>query len=184
MKYQSVAVFCGSKAGSEPLFTEHAAQLGKLLAAAGIRMVYGGGKVGLMGTIANNVMQYGGEVIGVIPEILDNREQSNREITELHIVPDMHTRKRMMYNLCDAAIIMAGGVGTMDELFEMYTWNNLSIHNKKIILLNTAGFYNALIQHFDTMHANGFMYDSWRERVGVCSTPDEVLAILNSSNKY
>jgi uncharacterized protein (TIGR00730 family) len=114
--------------------------IGQMMAEKNISLVYGGGNKGLMGAVANSAMEYGGKVIGVIPKVLLEWEAQHEGITELRVVEDMHVRKRMLYELCDAAVILAGGNGTLDELYEMVTWNNLKIHNKKIILLNTAGF--------------------------------------------
>lgn len=139
MQVKRVAVFCGSKNGNNPVFTADAFQLGKFMAENDITLIYGGGNKGLMGAIANAVMDHGGKAIGVIPEVLLEWEHQHEGITELHVVKDMHIRKKMMYELCDAAIVLPGGNGTLDELFEMLTWNTLNIHNKKIILLNSAG---------------------------------------------
>lgn len=171
MKVKSIAVFCGSKNGADPLFVKHAGELGELLAQHKITLVYGGGSVGLMGTVANAVMEHEGHVIGVIPEVLVAREQQHKGISELKVVPDMHVRKRTMYELCDAAIILPGGNGTLDELFELITWNTLKIHEKKIILLNSAGYYDHLIHHMDMMQKHGFLYEDWRERIKVVSDP-------------
>ncbi len=175
MQIKRIAVFCGSKDGNDPIFSEHAAQLGQIMAEHGLTLVYGGGNKGLMGHIANAVMGHGGKVIGVIPEVLLEWEHQHKGITELHVVKDMHVRKRMMYELCDAAIILPGGNGTLDELFEMLTWNTLNIHNKKIVLLNSAGFYTSLIAHVVQMANQGFLYNDWRERLVVCSTPGEAI---------
>lgn len=172
--YKSVAVFCGSKNGNDPIYVQHALELGKLLALNNITLVYGGGNTGLMGAVANVMLAHGGKVIGVIPEILKDRERHHLGITELKIVPDMHTRKKMMYDLCDAAIILAGGNGTLDEMFEMATWNALTIHDKKIILLNTAGYYNNLIAHINVMQVNGFLHDDWRKMLAIYDTPDAI----------
>lgn len=128
---QKYSRFCGSKAGENPLFEAHAKELGKLFAQHNITLIYGGGSVGLMGAIANEIMLNGGEVVGVIPEVLVAWEQQHKGITKLHVVADMHVRKKMMYELCDAAIVLPGGYGTLDELFEIITWNNLKIHEKK-----------------------------------------------------
>lgn len=174
--YKSVAVFCGSKNGNDPIYIQHALALGKLLALNNITLVYGGGNTGLMGAIANAVLEHSGNVIGVLPEILKDRERQHVGITELKIVPDMHTRKKMMFDLCDAAIILAGGNGTLDEMFEMATWNALTIHDKKIILLNTAGFYNNLIAHINVMQVNGFLHDDWRKMLAIYDTPDAIFA--------
>ena len=174
MKIQSVAVFCGSKNGNNPLFSEHAAELGRLIAVLKIKLVYGGGKKGLMGIIADSVMKHEGSVMGVIPKLLVDWEHQHDGLTELAVVPDMHTRKKIMYDMCDAAIVLAGGIGTLDELFEMLTWNQLKIHNKKIYFLNSGGFYNSLIQHMKQMEKEGFLYEPWEERVHFCSTPVEI----------
>lgn len=178
MRVRSMAVFCGSRNGVNELYVQAAQTLGNLLASNGIRLIYGGGNRGLMGAVANAVMQNGGEVIGVIPEMLSEKEVKHHGITELHVVADMHVRKKMMYELCDAAIILPGGNGTMDELFEMLTWNTLNIHNKKIFLLNIAGYYEHLIKHIESMTEQGFMYEHWQERLIVCSTPQEAINAL------
>lgn len=175
MQVQRVAVFCGSKDGNDPLFSEHAIQLGEILARHGITLVYGGGNKGLMGHIANAVMANGGKVIGVIPEVLLEWEHEHKGITELHVVKDMHIRKRMMYEMCDAAVVLPGGHGTLDELFEMLTWNTLNIHSKRIVLLNSAGYYNNLVAHVVQMANQGFLYGDWRDRLKVCSTPGEAI---------
>jgi len=172
--YRSVAVFCGSKNGNDPIYEQHAKELGKLLGEHNITLVYGGGNTGLMGAVANAVLAQGGKVIGIIPEILKDRERHHLGITELNIVPDMHSRKKKMYDLCDAAIILPGGNGTLDEMFEMATWNTLTIHHKKIILLNTAGYYNNLIAHINSMQANGFLHGDWRNMLAVYDTPDAI----------
>ncbi|WP_153796469.1 TIGR00730 family Rossman fold protein [Foetidibacter luteolus] len=180
--YKSLAVFCGSKSGNDPLYEEHAVFLGELMAKNNIQLVYGGGNKGLMGAVANAVLKHGGEVIGVIPEVLLQWESQHTGLTVLHTVADMHVRKKMMYELADAAIILPGGHGTLDEMFEMITWNNLSIHDKKIILLNTAGYYNSLMQHITNMYQQGFLYKDWREGIEVYNTPDAIFdALLNKS---
>ncbi|MFC4230260.1 TIGR00730 family Rossman fold protein [Parasediminibacterium paludis] len=176
----SLAVFCGSKTGANPLFISDTKALGQMMAARNIKLVYGGGSVGLMGAIADSVMENGGEVIGVIPELLLAWEQDHKNITELKVVPDMHVRKRMMYELCDAAVILPGGNGTLDELFEMLTWNTLKIHSKKILLLNSAGYYNHLIAHINTMQQAGFLYDHWQERLIICDSPEAIFAFLDA----
>lgn len=178
----SLAVFCGSKSGVNPLYANDTNTLGQMMAARNIKLVYGGGSVGLMGTIADSVMQNGGEVVGIIPELLLAWEQEHKNITELKVVPDMHVRKRMMYELCDAAVILPGGNGTLDELFEMLTWNTLKIHSKKIFLLNTAGFYNHLVAHITTMQQEGFLYENWQERLIICDSPDAIFAFLDADN--
>lgn len=174
MNIKAIAVFCGSHTGANPLFMSHTAELGRLLALLEIKLVYGGGKKGLMGAIADAVMQHGGEVMGVIPKVLTEWEQQHDSLTELAVVPDMHSRKKMMYEMSDAAIILPGGFGTMDELFEMLTWNQLKIHDKKIYLLNTAGYYNSLIQFLQHAEREDFLYDPITERIVVCNSPVEL----------
>src|ERR1051325_6618743 len=172
--FKSAAVFCGSNSGNDPIYEQHARDLGKLLYKHGITLVYGGGNSGLMGAIANAVLENGGEVIGVIPEVLTKIERQHTLISKLHVMNNMHERKKMMYDLCDAAIILPGGNGTLDEMFEMVTWNALSIHDKKIILLNTAGYYNNLINHINTMQVSGFLHSDWRKIISICETPDAI----------
>jgi len=180
MSIQTVAVFCGSKDGLDPQFFKEATAFGNLLGAAGINLVYGGGNKGLMGAVANGAMTTGVKVIGVIPELLIAWEHQHEGITELHVVADMHVRKKMMYDLCDAALIMPGGNGTLDELFEMLTWNTLKIHDKKIILLNCNGFYDNLMAHMRTMQAQGFLYENIEHRLMVAGTAEEAMQLLQS----
>lgn len=179
MKIAAVTVFCGSKPGNDPAFVSTADNLGVLLAKKGVTMVYGGGNKGIMGTIANACLSTGGKVIGIIPKILIEWEAQHTGLTELIVTDSMHSRKLLLYDKCDAAIILPGGMGTMDELFEMLTWNNLGIHEKKVFVLNTNGYYNALIQLLDTMDQQGFMYDNWRSRLIVCDTVANIIDALN-----
>jgi hypothetical protein len=174
MAIQSLAVFCGSKPGNNPVFTEQAAQLGKLMAENNIQLVYGGGSAGLMGTIADTVMQHGGKVTGFIPRILLEWEVQHRGITELVICDDMHERKRKIYSISDAAIVLPGGFGTLDELFEIVTWNQLTIHDKEIFILNTSGFYDHLIQHIDLMKQENFLYEEAVKKITIINEPAEL----------
>ena len=175
MAIQSLAVFCGSKKGTNPLYTEHAAQLGKLMAENNIRVIYGGGSAGIMGTIADSAMEHGGKVTGIIPKLLLEWEVQHQHITELIVSDDMHIRKKTLYNLCDAAIILPGGFGTLDELFEIVTWNQLSIHDKPVFILNTDGFYNHLILHIQKMREEEFLYEQTENRVIIIDDPAELL---------
>jgi uncharacterized protein (TIGR00730 family) len=174
MTYKSMAVFCGSRAGANELYQQHAIVLGELMAKHNIALIYGGGSKGLMGSVADAVMMNGGKVIGVIPEVLVKWEAQHKGITELHVVEDMHARKKMLYELCDAAVVLPGGNGTLDEMFEMLTWNTLQIHNKKIFILNTAGFYDHLIQHIIKMTEEEFLYENWQERIAVVKEPSAI----------
>jgi uncharacterized protein (TIGR00730 family) len=178
MQVKRFAVFCGSKSGTNPSYESDAMKLGVMMAQNRISLIYGGGNKGIMGTIANAVMHGGGEVIGVIPEILMEWEAGHKGITELIVVQDMHVRKKMMYEMCDAAIILPGGNGTLDELFEMLTWNTLNIHDKKIVLLNSSGFYDHLIAHIHKMEEQGFLYENWRERLLICNDPENIISYL------
>ncbi len=178
MKIAAVTIFCGSKPGNDSTFLNDANQLGKLLARNGVTMVYGGGNKGIMGAIANASLSEGGKVIGIIPKILIEWEAQHTGLTELIVTDSMHSRKLLLYDKCDAAIILPGGMGTMDELFEMLTWNNLGIHEKKAFVLNTNGYYNALNQLLETMDQQGFMYDSWRKRVIFCDTVQAIMDAL------
>jgi uncharacterized protein (TIGR00730 family) len=179
MNSQAVAVFCGSRMGNNPVFAKHAAELGRLIAALKLKLIYGGGSTGLMGLVADAVLAGEGQVMGVIPEILIAWEHQHKGLTELAIVPDMHTRKKMMYDRCDAAVILPGGFGTLDEWFEMLTWNQLKIHSKKIYVLNSGGFYNHLLHHLRQLEKEDFLYDSLEERMVFCETPVEVFNKLS-----
>jgi uncharacterized protein (TIGR00730 family) len=173
-KINKLAIFCGSRSGGNPLYTEHAAAFASILAELGIELIYGGGRNGLMGTVADTVMQQGGIVRGVIPQVLIEWEHQHENISELVVVDDMHLRKRKMYELCDAAMILPGGFGTLDELFEILTWNQLSIHDKKVFILNTAGFYNHLIAHLGHLEKEGFLYGGIGEQVVVLDNPSAI----------
>jgi len=175
MPIQSLAVFCGSKNGVNPLFAQHAKELGKLMAAKNIKLIYGGGSAGIMGIIADAVMENNGSVTGIIPKILLEWEVQHRGITELIIADDMHVRKRTIYSLSDAALILPGGFGTLDELFEIVTWNQLTIHDKQIYILNSGGFYNHLLQHIEMMKTEQFLYEEALKRITVINDPAELM---------
>lgn len=178
MAIHSIAVFCGSKAGVNPIFQSHTTALGKILAANNIKIIYGGGNKGLMGAIANSSLQDDGEVVGIIPKILCDREHQHDGLSELIIVDNMHIRKAMLYELSDAAIILPGGYGTLDELFEMLTWNQLSIHDKKIFFLNSEGFYDHLIAHIRKMQDEQFLYDHPLATLTILTDPEQLIAHL------
>jgi len=179
MKISSLAVFCGSKNGNNPVYIKHAQELGKLLAKKNITLIYGGGSTGIMGAVADATMESGGKVIGVITKKLVDWEHQHQGITDLSIVDDMHIRKQRMYDLCDAAVILPGGVGTLDEFFEMVTWNQLSIHDKKIYILNSDNFFDFLLKHIQQMEKQGFLYESVLERITVLDEPEQLLQYLN-----
>lgn len=179
MSIRSLAVFCGSKAGTNSLYAQQAKELGQLMAEHKVVMIYGGGKNGLMGCVADALMQGGGVVKGVIPQVLIQWESQHDNISELTVVEDMHQRKRMMYELCDAALILPGGFGTLDELFEMLTWNQLSLHDKQVFILNSGGFYNHLLQHLQQLTDEGFLYGDLQEQITVLNEPGELAAYLH-----
>jgi len=176
--WNSIAVFCGSKNGNSPLFVQHALEVGLILAQKNIQLVYGGGRRGLMGVVADAVLKHNGKAVGVIPALLNEKEHQHEFLTTLHIVETMHERKKLMFELCEAAIILPGGFGTMDELFEMITWNQLSIHNKKIVLLNSGGYYNNLLAHLQQMQNEGFLYTPWNESFFTISDPKELTSLM------
>lgn len=152
-----IAIYCGANSGSDPLYREAAAAVAGYLAGEGIGIVYGGGKVGLMGAVADAALAAGGEVIGVIPQSLMDKELAHACVTQLHVVRSMHERKQMMTDLCDGVIALPGGFGTLDELFEALTWLQLGFHGKPIGLLNVAGFFDGLISFIARARETGFL---------------------------
>lgn len=174
-KINKLAVFCGSKTGNNKLYQQHALELAIVMAENKIELVYGGGRKGIMGIIADTVMAKGGIVRGVIPQVLVDWEHQHEGISELFVVEDMHVRKRKMYELCDGVVILPGGFGTLDELFETLTWNQLSLHDKKVFILNTAGFYNHLFQHLEFLNAEGFLWNNLKGLMVVLDEPKELM---------
>ena len=172
---RALTVFCGANTGSDPVYTEVARQMGHLLAAEGISLVYGGGKVGLMGVIADAVMEKGGNVIGVIPHFLAHKEVEHTGVTEMHYSETMHERKMRMFELSDGAIAMPGGFGTLDELFELCTWAQLGHHEKPLAILNVNGFYDALLQFLNRVVSDGFLKTENRGIILDAAQPAEVL---------
>ncbi len=156
MAFSSVAVYCGSSNSVAEKYKITAASVSSELARRGTRIVYGGGHVGLMGIVADSALKAGGKVIGIIPEHIRAHEVQHTGLTELHVVPDMHTRKRMMVERAEAFIILPGGLGTLDEAFEILTWRKLKLHNKPIIIFNQDGYWNEMISLMDTAIAEGF----------------------------
>jgi uncharacterized protein (TIGR00730 family) len=154
---KSIAVYCGASLGTRPLYAEAARELARALVEHNIALVYGGGKVGLMGVIADEVLRLGGEATGVIPRALLEREVGHTGLTRMFVVKDMHERKAMMSDLADGFIAMPGGMGTLEELFEMLTWSQLGIHAKPVGLLNTDGFWDALLRFVRHQHEEGFV---------------------------
>jgi uncharacterized protein (TIGR00730 family) len=173
-----ICVFCGSSTGRIPAYAEAAAGLGRLLAERGIGLVYGGATVGTMGVIADATLEAGGEVYGVIPRQLVDRELAHRGLTALYEVADMHERKARMAELADAFVALPGGAGTLEELFEVWTWSQLGLHTKPIGLLDVAGYYHRLRPMLDHMVAEGFLRAEYRDALVIASEPVALLADL------
>jgi uncharacterized protein (TIGR00730 family) len=170
-----ICVFLGSRPGNSPVYAEAAAQFGMLLAQRGIGLVYGGGAVGLMGVIADAACAAGGEVIGVIPEALRAREHDHQGITELHVVQTMHERKAMMARLSDGFVTLPGGIGTFEELFEVWTWAQLGYHQKPCGLLDVGGFYSGMSAFIDNVVAEGFLAPNHRAMLLIEKEPEALL---------
>ncbi len=172
-----VAVYTGSSAGPAA-HAEAAANFGRRLAQAGVGVVYGGGKVGLMGIVADAALAAGGEVIGVIPVHMVDQEVGHQGLTRLEIVPGMHERKARMAEQADAFAALPGGAGTMEELFEVWTWGQLGLHQKPVALVDVAGFYRPLIEQLQTMSQSGYIAESYLRSLGVVSDADEFLSFV------
>ncbi|MBI4510300.1 MAG: TIGR00730 family Rossman fold protein [Deltaproteobacteria bacterium] len=175
-----LCVFCGSSSGVRPIYTQAAKSLGALLASRGIPLVYGGGKVGLMGVLADAVLAAQGRVVGVIPRFLLEREVGHGGVSELHVVGTMHDRKALMASLSSAFVALPGGLGTFEELCEVLTWSILGLHDppKPCALLNTDGYYNPLLKMFDQALAEGFLLPQHRHVVVTADSPEELLDSL------
>jgi uncharacterized protein (TIGR00730 family) len=154
---KSISVFCGSSSGNDPIYKQHAYELGQFLAGQNIRVVYGGAKVGLMGAVADGALDSGGEVIGLLPGFLNNKELAHEHLTQLIRVNSMHERKIKMYELSDAIIALPGGFGTIDELFEILTWAQLGLHRKACGILNLNAYFDPLVEFIDNMVTSGFL---------------------------
>ena len=174
----SICVYCGSRHGLRPAYTAAARVLGQAIGARGWQLVYGGGKVGLMGEVADAALAAGGRVVGVIPQSLVAREVQHRGLTELHVVPDMHQRKQMMAERADAFIALPGGIGTLEELYEVWTWRQLGYHRKPIGLINTEGYYDALLQFMSQTVTEGFLSPQQHAALKVDADPETLLTSL------
>jgi uncharacterized protein (TIGR00730 family) len=173
---KSVCVYCGSSFGTDPAFTAAARELATALVERGLRVVYGGASVGLMGVVADTALAAGGEVIGVIPQVLIDREVAHRGLTELITVSNMHERKARMAELSDAFVALPGGIGTLEELIEVYTWNYLGIHDKPLGLVNTNGYYDGFTAFLDHAVAAGFLRPQTRAQLTVAADARSLLA--------
>ncbi len=180
-KINAVCVYCGSSSGSDPAFAEAAKALGKAFALNGVRLIYGGGSVGMMGTLAHAVVDHGGEVTGIIPEFLASRERPKPLGDEMIVTRDMHERKRRMFELADAFVALPGGVGTLEELVEQLTWVQIGQHRKPILLANISGFwepFRALFEHMDRL---GFIYSSLSGNLLMADRVEDILPKLRAA---
>ena len=176
-----LAVYCGSAPGSRPEFAEATKATAEAMVSRGVDLVYGGGRLGLMGLIADSVLAGGGEVYGVIPTALVNLDVAHTGITRLYHVETMHERKAKMTDLADAFLALPGGIGTLDELFEAWSWNALGYHAKPFCLLNVDGFWDGMIEFMDHATECGFLSDQRRNQLLVASTPEKALELLDEA---
>lgn len=181
MTLSRIAVYCGSAPGNDPVFQDAAVSLINAMADRGIGLVYGGGRLGLMGLIADTMLARGGEVHGVIPAALVDKEVAHLGCTELHQVAGMHERKAKMTELCDAFVCLPGGIGTLDELFEAWTWNALGYHAKPFCLLNVEGFWKGLSDFMDHVSAKGFLSPARRAQLLMAASPGEAIDRLDEA---
>lgn len=180
MSLKSVCVFCGASPGARPIYHEAAAQLGSHIAERGLTLVYGGGAVGLMGVVADAALAAGGEVIGIIPQSLERAEIGHKGLTRLEVVDGMHARKARMAELADAFIALPGGLGTLEELFEVWTWGQLGYHAKPLGLLEVDGFYARLTDFLDHLVAERFVREQHRAILQLSASPAELLARMDA----
>ncbi|MEO4055669.1 TIGR00730 family Rossman fold protein [Solibacillus sp. CAU 1738] len=173
-----VAVYCGSQMGKSEVYKEAATELGEVLACTGHDIIYGGSNVGLMGKLADAALDAGGKVIGVMPTHLQQREIAHANLSEIYFVESMHVRKAKMVDLADAFIALPGGCGTLDEYFEVFTWAQIGLHEKPVILYNVNGFYDALILHFEKMLAEGFVREEQRVLLHIATSAQDIVNIL------
>lgn len=174
-----ICVYCGSSGQVADFYKQAAIRLGEILGQNDRTLVYGGGNVGLMGLVANATMQHGGQAIGIIPGHIESREISNTNLTELHVVGSMHERKKMMVDRADAFVILPGGLGTLDEFFEVMTWRQLGLHDKPIVVVNTGEYWTALLNLIDVMVKEGFVRPADREGLSVVDSVEDVLAAVD-----
>lgn len=180
-RIRTICVYCGSGAGNNPRFVEAAATFGKLLAEHGIGLVYGGGSLGLMGAVANGVLDNGGMVTGIIPEFLNSRERMLTRVQELIVTPDMHERKRLMFERSDAFVALPGGVGTLEEFVEQLTWQQLGRHSKPVLLANIDGFWEPLLALLTHMRATQFIRPGFPVEVLKAERVEDILPRLRTA---
>ena len=175
-----VALYCGSRAGNKPVYLEKAVQLSQGLAEHGFGLVYGGASIGLMGQVADAMIQHGGEAVGVIPEFMLDYEIAHNQLTELHVVTSMHQRKAMMAERACAFVALPGGLGTFEEILEIATWGQLNQHQKPMMLYNVNGFYDALIAQLDRAVEDGFLPPQHRAKLIICEHEEEIYTTLTN----
>jgi uncharacterized protein (TIGR00730 family) len=180
-KIKTVCVYCGSGPGTNPRFVETAIALGKVLAENGIRLVYGGGSIGLMGAVATSVLDHGGIVTGIIPDFLTSRENALTRVQEMIVTPDMHERKRLMFERSDAFVALPGGIGTLEELVEQLTWQQLGRHSKPILIANIDGFWEPLLALLSHMRATQFIRPSLAIDILKAERVEEILPRLRAA---
>ncbi|MGL5785180.1 MAG: TIGR00730 family Rossman fold protein [Alphaproteobacteria bacterium] len=180
MALQTIAVYCGSSARVAPVYLQRAFEMGQLLAKAGINLVYGGGKTGLMGAVADGALAEKGRVLGFLPHMLQKKEKEHPGLTELHLVEDMHTRKLQMFNRAEAFIILPGGFGTLDEIFEILTWRQIALHQKPMVFVNVSGYWDPLFTLMQHMQQEQFIGLEHLQFAEVTSTPQEAFNFLES----
>jgi uncharacterized protein (TIGR00730 family) len=178
----SLCVYCGAAVGRDPAYRALAERLGRHIAESNVRLIYGGGRVGLMGVIADAVKAAGGQVTGIIPNFLEAREVGNRQVDELRVVDSMHARKQLMFELSDAFCILPGGFGTLDEFFEIITWRQLGQHDKPIVILNETGYWDPLLRLVEHGRRAGFMADP-APLYEVVDRAEEVIPVLSRQPK-
>lgn len=176
MKLESICVYCGSSEGRQEAYAQQASHLGQLLARRGITLVYGGANVGLMRVLADAALASGGRVVGVMPQALVDKEKAHGGLTEFHVAGSMHERKALMAKLADGFIALPGGAGTLDELFEVWTWGQLGLHGKPCGLLNVASYYDSLVAFLDHSVVEGFVRGCHRDMLVVADTAEELLS--------
>lgn len=176
----SICVFCGSSLGNDPIYQQMAEATGQAIAAQGQTLVYGGGRSGLMGVVANSALQAGGRVIGVIPHALVDRELAHTGLTELYVVNNMHERKTKMAELSDAFVALPGGAGTLEEIFEQWTWSQLGIHQKPCAFLNVVGFYDDLLKMLQGSVERGFSQERFVDKLIVAEQIEDILAAFSA----
>ncbi len=177
-----IALYCGSRTGNKPIYRDTAIELAQHIATQGFGIVYGGASIGLMGQVADTVLEHGGEVVGVIPEFMLDYEIAHSQLTELHIVKSMHERKALMAERASAFIALPGGLGTFEEILEIATWGQLNQHQKPMIIYNVNRFYDALIAQLDHAVEEGFLPPQHRAKLIICENPEQISNVIKNLN--